>query len=80
MCVCVVVWWGRGGGHSLADVPVSEQELAAEVALLDDVIISHRQLALLPGAHTHARQILDQLAAQRARAHHEHIQIQELPL
>lgn len=45
-----------------ADVPVAEEELAGEVALLDDVIISHRQPPARAG-HPHERKVLQELAA-----------------
>jgi hypothetical protein len=45
---------GREADHALADVPVAEQKLTAEVAFFDDVIIGHREQGLFPSTHPHA--------------------------
>ena len=63
-----------------ADVPVPEEELAAEVGLLDDVVVGHHQLAGRAGCEPHHGQVLEELAPQRARAHQEHAQRLQPPL
>ena len=63
-----------------ADVPVPEQKLATEVALLDDIVIGHGDLALGPAGHAHHCKVLGKLAAQRARTNQENLQVLQLPL
>ena len=63
-----------------ADVPVAEQELAAEVGLLDDVVVRHHQPPRRAGRDAHHGQVLEELAPQRARAHQEHAQRLQPPL
>mmetsp|Transcript_28340 Transcript_28340/g.71146 ORF Transcript_28340/g.71146 Transcript_28340/m.71146 type:complete len:543 (-) Transcript_28340:1034-2662(-) len=64
---------GAGGALALvlADVGLAEQKLPVEVAELDDVVVGDHDLALALGAHAHQRKVLEQLAADRTRAHHE---------
>ena len=72
--------WFEAAAHALADVPVAEQELAAEVALLDDVVVGDRHAPAAGGGHAHARQVLDKLAAQGAGAHQEQVEARQLRL
>jgi hypothetical protein len=46
---------------SPADVPISEKELPAEVAFLNDVIIRHSYQALVPASDAHHGKILQKL-------------------
>lgn len=63
-----------------ANVPVAEEELAAEVALLNGVIVGERDEAGVVGGHAHHGEVLDELAAQRAGAHQEGAQLLQLLL
>ena len=47
-----------------ANVPVPEQELPAEIALLDDVVICERDETGGPRADAHEREVLHELTAQ----------------
>ena len=70
----------QGIGGQPANVPVTEEELATEVALLNDVVIGHGDLAHRPAGHTHHCKVLGELAAQRTSAHQEDLQVLQLPL
>lgn len=63
-----------------ADVPVTKQKLAAEVALLDDVVVRHRQHPPLATRHPHERKVFQKLAAKRARPDQKHVQRLQLGL
>lgn len=58
-----------------ADVPVAEQELPAEVTLLDHVVVRHDDAPALrapaSAADAHEGKVLQKLAAQGACAHQE---------
>ena len=74
---------GRGldtGGRSPANVPVPEEELPAEVALLDDVIICESDKTRFAGGNTHAGKVLHELATQGSSTHQEQLHILEAPL
>ena len=61
---------------------VPEEELSAEVALLDVVHVSQeeRTLAFLASADSHQSEVLQELATQRTGANQEHIQVPQLLL
>mmetsp|Transcript_4944 Transcript_4944/g.12545 ORF Transcript_4944/g.12545 Transcript_4944/m.12545 type:complete len:679 (-) Transcript_4944:1273-3309(-) len=71
---------GRARALGLADVPVAEQELPAQVGLLDHVVVRHGHSAVVAAAEPHEREILDKLAAQRAGTHQEHLARLQLAL
>lgn len=66
--------------YSLANVPVAEQELAAQVALLDDVVIRDGHTAAAIRSNAHACEVLDKLAAKRASSDQEEVQTLQLLL
>ena len=59
---------GRAGTLRLADVPVAEEELPGEVGLLDDVVVGDGHLTGGAAGQAHEREVLDELAAERAGA------------
>mmetsp|Transcript_20281 Transcript_20281/g.51346 ORF Transcript_20281/g.51346 Transcript_20281/m.51346 type:complete len:956 (+) Transcript_20281:150-3017(+) len=71
----------RHGGLGAANVPVAEQELARQVGLLNRVVVRHRDAAPLSAAvgaaDAHHGEVLEELAAQRARAYQEHVQARQ---
>lgn len=60
--------------YSLADVPVAEEELPAEVTLLNHVIICNRDQAVIPTADAHHREVLEELTAQGTGTNQEQLQ------
>ena len=67
-------------GGQPADVPVAEEELATEVALFNDVVISHGDLAHRSAGHAHHCKVLSELAAQRTSSHQKYLQVLQLSL
>mmetsp|Transcript_23254 Transcript_23254/g.49508 ORF Transcript_23254/g.49508 Transcript_23254/m.49508 type:complete len:415 (-) Transcript_23254:1220-2464(-) len=57
-----------------ADVRLAEEELPRKVALLDGVVIRHRQLAVLAARDAHHRQELEELAPERPGTDDERVQ------
>ena len=65
--------------HSLSDVPVAEEKLAAKVALLYDIVIRDGGVAI-GSADAHTRKILHELAAKGTSTDQEQIQSCQLLL
>ena len=57
-----------------SNVPVSKQELPAEITLLNDVIISYGHQALVTTCHAHHGKVLEELTAQGTSSHQEQLQ------
>mmetsp|Transcript_46328 Transcript_46328/g.83489 ORF Transcript_46328/g.83489 Transcript_46328/m.83489 type:complete len:516 (-) Transcript_46328:459-2006(-) len=68
------------GGHALwvTDVVFPEEELAREVRHLDPVSICNREHAALPAADAVQGEVLHELTAQRAAAHHKVLELLKL--
>eukprot|EP00754_Rhynchopus_humris_P015442 Rhum_TRINITY_DN14440_c23_g1::Rhum_TRINITY_DN14440_c23_g1_i1::g.90701::m.90701 len=64
---------------AVPDVVVAEEELPAEVALLDRVVVRHRRPPLV-ARDAHQREVLQELAAERARADQEDVEGSQLLL
>ena len=62
----------------VADVVVAEEELAGEVRLLDDVVVGDGELAARPARDAHQREVLEELAAERARSDEEDVERRQL--
>mmetsp|Transcript_892 Transcript_892/g.2930 ORF Transcript_892/g.2930 Transcript_892/m.2930 type:complete len:529 (-) Transcript_892:351-1937(-) len=71
---------GRAVALRLADVPVAEQKLPREVRLFDDVVVRDRDFPFFAAAEPHEREVLDELAPERARADEEDLLFLDLPL
>ena len=65
---------------SLANVPITEEELPAEIGLFDDVVICDSQQTARASRDAHHGKILQELAAQGTSAHKENLQILQLVL
>lgn len=70
----------RVSQYSLSNVPVAEEELPAEVTLLDDVIVSDGDEAVVAAADAHHCKVLQELTAQGARTDQEQLERLELLL
>ena len=57
-----------------ADVPVSEQELSAQVALFNDIIISDSDQALGAYSQTHHCKVFDKLTSQGSSPNKKYLQ------
>ena len=57
-----------------ADVPVSEQELSAQVALFDDIIISDSDQALAAHPQAHHCKVFDELTSQGSSPNKKYLQ------
>lgn len=73
ICSCNPLFpWSRD--YSLADVPVAEEELPAEVTLLNDIIIRHSYQPVIPTADAHHCEVLEELTAQGTGTNQEQLQ------
>lgn len=57
-----------------ANVPVSEQELSAQVALLNDIVISDCDLTLGAYSQTQHGKVFDELTSQGSSPNKKHLQ------
>ncbi len=57
-----------------ANVPVSEKELSAQVALFNDIIISDCDLTLRAYSQTHHCKVFDELTSQGSSPNKEYLQ------
>jgi hypothetical protein len=71
-CLCLL--------YALANVPIAEQELAAQVALFNDVVIRDGHTSFATSGHAHAGEVLDKLAAQSTSANQKQLQALQLTL
>ena len=65
---------------SPANIPIPEQELPAEVALFDDVVVGESDKARLAGSNAHACKVLHKLAAQSSSTNQKELHILQAPL
>lgn len=73
--------YGEGAARGLlANVPVAEQELAAEIRLFDDIIVRDGEQAPRAGRDPHHGEVLQELAAQGSGAHKEYFEVLQLIL
>mmetsp|Transcript_2374 Transcript_2374/g.5632 ORF Transcript_2374/g.5632 Transcript_2374/m.5632 type:complete len:672 (-) Transcript_2374:474-2489(-) len=68
---------GGNGGLVLANVGVTEEELARQVGLLDGVVVGHCELAAAARGHSHACKVLQELAPQSSSTNKENLEVAE---
>ena len=57
-----------------ANIPISEEELPAEIALFDDIIISDCDLTLSTNSKTHHGKIFDEFTTQSTSTNQKYLQ------
>lgn len=57
-----------------ANIPVTEQELPAKIALFNYIVISDGDLTLVADTKTHHRKVLDELTTKRTGTDQKHLQ------